>query len=173
MKRFLSIFGIIAVIFLFAACKKQSPKQYNDEIITEQLKIVQKIKALSNAINDYNILPADVAIENMNKAYDSLIFQIDTSTKFVKAMKPFKKDETLKNAALDLFNSYRDVTENNYKKVIELYKLPTNLFTEKESKELDSLKNDASEKINNAFEKFYKVQKKFADDNNLQLIEKK
>lgn len=173
MKKFLNIFGIIAIIFLIAACKKQSPKDYNDKIIKEQITIVKKMTDLKNAINDYNILPADVAIENMNKAYDSLVFQIDTSTKFVTAIGPFKKDETLKKAALVLFNSYLDITENNYKKVIELYKLPTNLFTEKESKELDSLKNDAAVKIDSAFETFSKIQKKFADENNLNLIEKK
>ena len=172
MKNFWKIFGLLTVILSFVACQKQSPAEYNDNIVKQQIAIIKKMTVLKNSINDYNILPADVAIENMNKAYDSLIFQIDTSTKAVKAMDPFKKDSTFKNAALDLFDSYHNVAVTKYKRVIELYKLPTNMFTEVESQELDSLKNQAAAEIDEAFAKFSEVQNDFAQKNNLNLIKK-
>ncbi len=163
---------ILILILALFACKKQSPSEYNDKIIKEQIAIVDKLDKMRKALDDYNLLPEDKAFQNMDAAYDSLIFQIDSSIARVKKMGSFQDDSTLQQAALKLFNEYKNITEKNYKRVIELYKIPDKMFTQEDRKEMDSLIADINSRTQKAYEEFIKVQKEFAKKNNLELIKK-
>ena len=172
MKRviFVAFIGLLAIIW--QSCKKQNPAEYNDKIINEQIAITEKIEKMKKAIDDFNLMSDEKqALANMDSAYNSLVFQIDSSIAKVSAMENFKDDSTLKQAALELFNEYKNLT-SKYKRIIELYKIPDEMFTAENSKEIDSLANEIETRSKNAFNKFLKVQKDFAEKYNLNLIKK-
>ncbi len=166
------IFSIITVTFLLLSvqsCKHETAKMYNNKIINQQVKIVRGIENLKKAIDDYNVIPPIEAIKNMSIVYDSTIFQIDTSIALIDAMKPFKNDNSLQQAAKKLFSDYKGIIEQNYKQIIELYKLPDQMFTKSDQKKLDSLLKDANVKLQSSYNKFYAAQKAFADKYKLSL----
>ena len=166
------IFGIITVILLLLSvqsCKRETAKMYNNKIITQQVKVVRKIDNLKKSIDDYNILPASEALKNMSAAYDSAVFQIDTSIALIKKMVPFKNDNSLQQAAIKLFTEYKSTIEQNYKQVIELYKLPDQMFTTKDQHKLTRLMKEAKAKLMKSFNDFSSVQKKFGEKNKLSL----
>ena len=169
MKKTVFLSAVFLFSVFFTACKKESPVEYNNKIVQQQVEVVKKIDQLKKSIDDFNILPQNEAINEMNKAYDAAVLQIDTAITVVKGMDAFKSDTTLKNAALNLFISYKKIVMQNYKKVIENYKLPDAMFGAKEAAETQQLINDAKTKLEVAYADFVKVQKEFAKNNNLKL----
>ncbi len=169
MRKFLIPFSLLFLIMFSLACKHQSASDYNNKIIKQQIEITKKIDNLKKAIDDYNVLPQDTAIKEMNVAYDSTMLQIDKSLKIVRAMPAFKKDSLLKSSAINLFNAYQNIVMKNYKQVIELYKLPDAMFTKDDADKLKFLLKDANDKMNTAFSKFSETQKSFAKKFNLNL----
>jgi predicted metal-binding transcription factor (methanogenesis marker protein 9) len=169
MKKKNLFFALLLFVGVFSACKQESPAEYNDKIIAKQRLIVEKIDDLKKAIDDYNILPEDVAFAKMDEAYNIAVFEIDSAIAFLNTVEPFKDDASLKNAAIVLFTAYQDVVQHEYKQMIELYKLPDDKFKEEDAKTLDNLKQTSIDKLNQAFDNFVKVQKEFAEKNNLSI----
>ncbi len=161
------IFAVMLMLVGFSACKQESPAEYNDKIIAKQRLVVEKIDDLKKAIDDYYVLPEDVAFDRMDSAYNAAVFEIDSAITFLNNVEPFKDDASLKNAAIVLFTAYQDVVQHEYKQMIELYKLPDEDFQEEDAKTLDNLKQTSTDKLNTAFNNFVKVQKEFADKYNL------
>lgn len=171
MKKIYSLLLLIGIVVAIQSCEKQSPVEYNNGIIAHQVKIVEKIDELKKAIDNYNVLPPDVAIDEMNIAYDKAVFQIDSGISFIQNVEDFKGDNSLKNGAGKLFITYKEIIEGEYKSIIELYKIPDAMFTTEDSEKLEVLSEESNKKLKTAYEDFIKVQKKFEADNNLKLEE--
>jgi len=165
------IYLLLIPIFIFSlqSCKKESAADYNNSIIEQQIAIVLSIDNLKKAIDNYNAIPAKDAIEGMNKMYDEAIFQLDSGITVVTALDPFKKDATLKTAALTLFNSYKKIIETEYKEIINLYKIPDEMFKTEDQQKLDKLLTESNQKLEESFNAFSLVQKQFAEKHNLTL----
>ncbi len=169
MKKFLSVIAVLSVFVLVQSCKQESATDYNNKIIAEQQGIVYKIDALKKSIENYNVLSPEDAIKQMNLAYDSVVFQIDSGLAFIKPLEGYKGDLLLKDGAEELFTSYKDIIEHEYKSIIELYKIPDALFTTEDQQKLDLLQEQCNQKLDAAFTKFSEVQKEFASKNNLEI----
>jgi hypothetical protein len=169
MKKILFFLLIGGFVLSIQSCTKESPVDYNNSIIEQQVKIVEKIDELKKAIDNYNVLPADVAIDEMNVAYDKVIFQIDSAMAFIKTVEDFKGDNTLQKGAADLFIGYQSIIETEYKGIIELYKIPDAMFVQADQDKLDELLETSTTKLNTAYDNFTTTQAKFATDNNLVL----
>ena len=171
MKKILFILLIGGFILSIQSCKKESPVDYNNSIIKQQVKVVEKIDELKKAIDNYNVLPADVAIDEMNVAYDNVIFQIDSAITFIKTVEDFKGDNSLQKGAANLFINYQSIIETEYKEIIELYKIPDAMFVQADQEHLDELLETSTTKLNTAYDNFTKIQAEFAKNNNLVLEE--
>ena len=169
MKKLLLLFLTISFISLNQSCKQESPVVYNDLIISHQRKIVEKIDNLKKSINNFNVLPADVALEEIDIAYDQTIAQIDSGIVFLKEVESFKSDTSYKKGAYTLFKNYKSIVENEFKQIIEIYRIPENLYSQEDGVKLDKLNELSTQKFNEAYDNFLKVQAKFAEDNNLVL----
>lgn len=167
MKKLFSILGAITLIVFLQSCEQESAVEYNNAIISNQQEIVYKIDNLKKAIDKYNILPQDEAINLMNQAYDSVIFQIDTAISFINNVEAIKNDNGLKDAALSLFDQYKEIIEVDYKQIIELYKIPDPLFKVSDQQQLDSLLELSNQKLDDALNAFVQVHNEFSDKNNL------
>lgn len=166
MKKFTSIL-IILSITAFLSCTRQSAADYSNSIILEQQAIVNKIDALKKSINDYYSSSPDTALNLIDAAFDSAVFQIDSGLYFIGKLNNFKNDSSLKNGALELFESYKNVIEKNYSKLIALYKIPETLFSTDDQIEIDSLIEAGNIKFNESFQNFTKIHEEFAKNNNL------
>lgn len=167
------VFGFIPLILLLIftqACNKESAEDYNNKIILQQKAIVEEIDNLKKAIDDYNVLPASDAITNMDNAYDSTVFKIDSAIAFLETVEPYKDDATLLDAAKVFFTTYKQIVEDDYKQIIELYKLPDKMFTQDDQQKLDDLLNSTKVELEKSFDKFLKAQKEFSKKNNLNLV---
>ena len=169
MKRLFFLFLSISFILLIQSCTQDSPVAYNDSIIDHQRKIVEKIDNLKKAIDNYNVLPADVALEEMDIAYNQTIVQIDSGIVFLNGIESFKSDTSFKKSAFLLFKNYKSVVETEYKQIIEIYRIPQNLYSQEDGDKLDQLNETSTVKLNNAYDVFLTAQAKFAEDNNLVL----
>jgi len=167
------IFGFIPVILLLLfiqACNKESAEDYNNKIVLQQKGIVEEIDNLKKSIDDYNVLPASDAITNMDNAYNSTVFKIDSAIAFLETVEPYKNDESLLEAAKVFFTTYKQIVEDDYKQIIELYKLPDKMFTQDDQQKLDDLINSTKVELDESFEKFLKVQQEFSKEYDLNLI---
>lgn len=108
-------FILILLTFLFVNISKAKPNNdaidYNDKIVTEQTKIGNQILAFSEA-------PTDESLASLQK-------QASSSLADLNEMKPFEKNAELLNSAKVLFQFYIDVTNNEYAKILDLFKNST------------------------------------------------
>ncbi|GAB4278335.1 MAG: hypothetical protein Kow0068_01950 [Marinilabiliales bacterium] len=153
---------LISILFftglLFTSCgpDKKRAVDYNDNIVIEQINIVNNMQFLFDTFEEYDSL-------EMEKAYAKLLKSIEEALFKAKNLEPFDNDETFKNHAIDLFSEYKNVTENEYRKMIDILLLPDSLYDDQQIAIWDSLNKAGMEKLNNALEKFNDYQKVFAE----------
>ena len=137
---------------------------YNDAIIMEQRKIADELVDLKEALptlDSTEILPA----------YDDLVFQVGQSLQAVEEMGPFEEDTSLQEAAIDLFNYYHNVFEEDYGQVIAILLQDPSEITQNEKDQIDSIAAGIAEKEAIAERQFREVQQRFAREHNLLLKE--
>lgn len=153
----------VAVAFL-SACgpNPEEAAKYNDEIIKHQAEVVAKIDALSQSYTTF-------INDDIQAAYDDAFKTVNTSIETINGMETFSSSPEYKDQALELFNTYKSILENEHKEMVRLYALPDSAFTQEISIEWDKLAESSDEKTDEALEKFSVAQKKFAEENNLDL----
>lgn len=156
MKNF-GILFIAAVLPLFMSCQPTTEDaiKYNDGIIDQQNSVNQKFSVLLDSYDA--IVPSE-----MDAAYKDASEQLDKSIAYINKLKGFESDAYFKEAALKFLKTYKDVLENKHKRIIELYKLPDDKYTEKEGKELETLRDEANATTDKAINDMLAVQRKFA-----------
>lgn len=163
MKITLKLMVLIVLIYSFTiSCKKEDPVEYNNSIIKLQREAIFSIDNLKKNIDAYSTAYQESSINNINKSYDSSYFLISKNIDLLKSMKPYKNDDTLRIAAIALFNVYIDILENYYKPLIEIYKLPADKFTNADHEAIANYDFSANKKLDNSFKKFSEIQIKFS-----------
>jgi len=148
---------ITALLPLLMACQPTTEDaiKYNDGIIEQQNLVNEKFSVLLDTYDA--IVP-----EEMDAAYNDASEQLQKSIAYVNKLKGFESDKYFKEAALKFLNTYKDVLENKHKRIIELYKLPDDKYTEKEGKELETLRDESSAILDKSIDEMMTVQRKFA-----------
>jgi len=149
------MFGSL-VLMSFFACgpTKEDAIKYNDAIITEQRKVVDKENELTGAIK--NNAP------NLDQILEGLLKQVEESTAAVTKMEDFDKKSDFKDAALKLFAVYKDVATIEYKAWLANLKTPIEKVDDKVLAEETELVKKINEKIDKALGEFTKAQDDFA-----------
>lgn len=112
-------FTIFLIFGLFVlSCSSESVTKraidYNDAIVTEQNNIVSRIVEMSNALSDPKL---------SEKYRMNVVEQCDKSISLVSDMGSFEGDAAMRDAALDLFKFYREVADNQFKVIVQIYAL--------------------------------------------------
>jgi hypothetical protein len=153
-----SIYMMIGALMLtsFFACgpTKEDAIKYNDSIITEQRKVVDKENELTGAIKNN--------AGNLDEILAGLSKQVEESTAAVTKMEDFDKKSDFKDAALKLFAAYKDVASNEYKAWLLNLKTPAEQVDDKVLDEEKVLVQKINEKIDKALGDFTKAQEDFA-----------
>jgi hypothetical protein len=105
MKQLLT-FLLCSFAFLSSFAGNNEAIAYNDKIVSEQNKIGEAILAFSGNPNDFSL--------------SGIKTQAERSLSVLKEMKPYEGDKKFLSAAKALFKFYGDITENEYKKILQL-----------------------------------------------------
>jgi hypothetical protein len=158
--------GMLLVIFVtvfgFTGCKPSEHEavEYNDRIINQQRAINGKEQEMIAALED------STAVESAYKAY---IAQVQASLDSINAMNEFAGSHELKDAALRLFNLYKEVGANEYREIVSLMKKSDESLTDEDKARVSALLNDVTKKLNAEVGELNKAQDKFAREYHIQI----
>lgn len=162
MKKLIYIF-VIALLAL-ASCKP-SPKtaaDYNDKIMSEQKKVVQKYDELLETYDTY-------VASKMDNALLEFESQVDESIAKIQEVEPISGGETLKNSVLEYLDVYKNVAKNDAQELVRMYKVPENEFTGEMRVQWDTKYKEVDTRLKAADKKLLAIQSAFAQDFNLKL----
>jgi hypothetical protein len=156
------IFFLLFPLFLFAcgaAANKRAAIDYNDAIVGEQNKIIEHTLAMSNST--YDIAVAD---EHRLK----IIEQCDASIAVVGAMEPFDGNYDLRDAALNLFKFYKEISTEDFKNILEI--LAMEEISDEDYQQLEAIDASISKREAPLDAAFKKAQKAFSEKYNIELL---
>jgi len=158
-------FIIILYVFLQYSCSSsvRSAYEYNNIISNEEIKATEHIYRFKASIEnqDYKQLQQlkEEGISSMNRCKENL-----------KVIEDYKGSYDYKNAALNLFDTYIEIYENEFTSIIELFKQSNNLisgFTYSQAMKIDK---QTDKKIEKAINNLKKRQLEFAENHNLMVV---
>lgn len=133
---------------------------YNDSIVEQQEKIIEKIVVLNTYLEDLD--SAGIAT-----AYSDLKQQTDQSIATISDMGAFKEDASLKNEAVNLFNFYQGIFNTEYDTIITLIYKGQEGITEEDLAFIDSVSTSIEEREAMQEKDFKAVHETFARKHNL------
>lgn len=123
--KFVALSLVLLLILSLQACSNTpqlSPQEYNNTIVDEQNKIIEKILAYSNL--------SGVNPEKAEKKRIEAIKQCEASLKVVQDLPDYNGDLELRDAAIELFLFYRKMTEESFKEIGEIVAKGEEITTE-------------------------------------------
>jgi hypothetical protein len=150
------LFSIIAIVVTSCGPTKEEAISYNDKIINEQVAIFEKIDKVYEALKDYKNQTG------MDYAYNEALKQVETGNEIVSKTDKFDGNSELRDGALKLFATYKSVLQNEIKRMIEIIKLPDNLYTTDMEAEFNKLSDASLKTLNQSEKEFIELQKTFA-----------
>lgn len=149
---------ILVFILVFLGCKNIKKKviDFNDEIIVEQEAVVDSENELVKSLNDRLLTRIDVD-------YQQMLAQIANSQNKVNQMVDPDPEIGFKQATLKLFAAYKTQTQQGYKKLVELSKVPDSLFTPRQAKQFEEISSSVFVNLNAEVNAFMEVQNKLAE----------
>jgi len=163
-------FLLIAIIAGVAACQQaakgsngvvyKSAVQYSDYIVGRQNIII------NNIINFVQVSKTD--LDSAGKMLDKYVMDITGSITDIKGMPPYKGDTSFRNAAIHLFQFYKKVFGNEYKRLIEIRQNHGETTSEGVA-EMNGIVEKITKEEEGYDKIFHNAQKDFAEKNNLRL----
>ena len=146
----------VSVIMVSCGPTTDDAVKYNDKLVEQQTKVFDKESALIEAISKNMPDKLDVLLSDLSK-------QVDSSTAAVNSMQGFDGKTELKDAALKVFSTYKEVTEKDYKDMIKFAKTPDSLYTQEDDNKLIESSKKIDDKLNKCIDDFVLLQTKFAE----------
>jgi hypothetical protein len=142
---------LMLTAILFSSCgrNKERARQQVKTINYEHQLVVNRLDALERSLESY--IPSI-----MDKTYLEVLSQIDSSTVVIKALKPLKEDEDLRDDAMLLFDTYKLLLDNEYSEIIRRQQKPAGSFTAGDEFLVKNLGKHVSINRKRAKEKFEK-----------------
>ncbi len=174
-KQYLSL---VLFLLLAAACGKKServstadgqqlegPAAYNDYLVSQQNRIIQRFRKLNTAYESYDR-------EKIESARQSLIATIDSVIAEVEELPPYEGDIELRDAALEMFRYYGELSENELKDIGDLLAKGESEIREEDVDEMDRLYNQFRKEIKSYEIRFADAQRAFANQHGMKIKSK-
>ncbi len=112
---------LFAAMIGFSSCQSRSEKaaNYNDNIIEYQKSIIDALVLMDSTFSDTNATE-----DRVGYSYANLQSKVKLSILALDSIGSFQKDPSLELAARELFRTYEDLVDNDYKKLVEIKLLP-------------------------------------------------
>ncbi len=161
----LFVFFVGFALMLYA-CKPSTEEiiDFNDKIIKQQIAI---IKSENKFIESFNSNDP----QTVQQQYEIFVKQIESSIDSIEKLEELDEEVKLKQAALDLFTTYRKVAKEDYGAVVEIYQLPDTLYTQEHEMEIANYSSKIDSILTQEVDAFLIIQKKFADKNEIVLTD--
>ncbi|MEI8204930.1 MAG: hypothetical protein WCH34_18055 [Bacteroidota bacterium] len=154
--------GLVALLFVACGPTKKDIIKYNDDIVFEQKAVINEEKTILG-------LASKLDTVNIDKEYTKFKDAINSAIDKVGKLNEVDKDVSLKEAALKLFEAYKNVAENEYKEVVRITKIPTALYTPEEETKYKNVSKLIDQKLNYELKNFLDVQKRLAEKHKFEL----
>ncbi|MBN2893902.1 MAG: hypothetical protein JXL97_18680 [Bacteroidales bacterium] len=159
---------VVAIFVLaFAACNGtgySDPVKYNDDVVTQQSNVYDKLDSLETILND------DVIDEEACEgAFKDAIAITDAAIKKLEEMGAYKDDATFQKAGIDLFTQVKSLLENDYRDLYELYKKPIEDWEDADFDSMYDIWDAIDYGIIDKEDAFLDAQQNFADTYNIVL----
>lgn len=154
-------FLLLMPILTFSQCGKFSSNkaiQYNNKIIQSQNKINGAISRFFKVLEKSTESKVDSA--KVIPAYDDLVLQVNNQLDSTKKLTPIDKDSSFKVAAVELFEFYQKVVQEDYARLIPLVLQKT--VTQEEQNLIKKMEDQIKQGEEKPYQKFRKAQLKFA-----------
>lgn len=145
-----------------SALEFSSSVRYNDFIINNQTAVYSKIVELVNCMDKCD----DTELRNKYKEFGD---EAKNALKQTKRLTDFNGNTEFRDKAIDLFNFYIEVYEDAYKELIEM--VIKGDVTEKDQARMNKIVEEVTVKEEKLDAAFQAAQQKFADENDMQIIE--
>jgi hypothetical protein len=133
--RFLSLFILLSILNSCDLNKQQSALDYNNTIVDEQMKIMEKF------ITFIELDAED--LDEMDAARLEIVAQCKTSIAEVEKIPAFEGDPTFRDAALQLFRFYKRSSEISYKEMIDILR-KGEMMTEEDEDRLAAINDEVT-----------------------------
>jgi hypothetical protein len=168
----ISLTSILVLLFIGLNSCQQNEKQdeiitfstaeeYNNYIIDLQLETIKSIQQFSDACSEG--IP-----QQMKFTFEEFQIQTQTSIEKLKKLGDFNGSTELRDEAMKLFEFYADIAKYEYKQILEI--LLKSDYSEQDDITVDSLIKVVAEKEDIMDNSFEKAQKKYAQDNELEMV---
>lgn len=120
MKNFL-LFIFACSLLTIAGCSSRAERaaEYNDSIIGYQKSIIDALVVMDSIFADSNATK-----DKLGYSYANLQSRVKLAILALDSIGPFQKDPSLQLSARELFRSYEELVDYDYKKLVEIKLLP-------------------------------------------------
>jgi len=154
----------LAVVISFISCteKKVEPKEYFNNVIAQTDSAVTVFNSFIDGSTYFQVDSMNVAIVKIKKT-------IDEKAATLANMEDFNEDATLRIAAISFINQLNEVSNSEFKQMVNVCAASENMNEDVKSSKIDSLASVMGLKVNMASKPFLKSQVEFASKNNMKL----
>jgi hypothetical protein len=172
--------GIISVLITLTSCKPSPGKaeayynttlNYEQAVLEKEDVLIQFInremqKSVADSANSVIQQNIDTASNKseITQAYTDFCSQIDASLGQAKKLDEFDGKTTLKDATLKLLETYKTLSGNEYKEVVEIVKIPAVLYTNEDDNRFMDLTIRIDTCLQNEIDQYTRTCKEFARD---------
>jgi hypothetical protein len=149
------IFFLFLLISISVFAQDNEAIAFNDKIVNEQIKIGEAILAFSDNPNDFSLKQIKI--------------QSDKSINELNSMKVFDGNKKFLSAAKSLFKFYGEITNNEYKKILDLIQNKNKYTSEEVTTKITKLTESITKKESILDAGFKEAQQNFAAKYNFSL----
>lgn len=161
-QKFMNLLVFFLLLLFLNGCESKDPSVYNDAIITEQEMVTKSMLQLMETF------PSDSS-ELMEGAYLRLVEQVSMSIDSIKSMGDFEGDTHFRDTAIELFEFYDKVIENEMREMLTILQKGKDNITPEDVERLTELQQQMSKEEQIHDLEFSNAQKEFADKFGLEL----
>jgi hypothetical protein len=158
--------ALLSCLTFIVSCTgtKLEPVVYNDSLVMQQIKIVEKANELQDAFAGY--VKAEMEIRQKD-----FVSQLDRSDAVSKRLGAYGDDKRLLKATEEFIEGYRKLNRQEYQEAIHLLSQPDSTYSEADEARISMLYKAIDDKIKKLGQQFIDAQQAFAKEHQLELNE--
>jgi hypothetical protein len=159
--RWIMAVGTVALV----ACTSRADRaaQYNDSIIIHQRSVIEAFERMDSVFRDTNATK-----ESVDFHYADLQRQVKLSILVLDSIGPFQQDPSMQLAAKDLFRTYEQIVDKDYRSLKGIKMLTSDQISQEIADSSLSIQSRVHLVSTQAQEKFLMTQMEFGKKNNLE-----
>jgi hypothetical protein len=155
---------LLATSIVFSSCseKEKDAKSYFDEVISRTDSVVVVFNSFIDGSTYFHV-------DSLNKSITKIDATIKEQGALIANMEDYKGDAAIRIAAITFINQLSEVSNSEFKKMVNICSISDAISEQEKSSKIDSLASVMGLKVNMASKPFIKAQTEFAAKNSIKL----